>query len=430
MKKCCNIILLAFSYLMYFNAASYTQTINARFTTSVYSWQQQENDSSSANHIRAYQLAQLTIGNLGLSGLSFHTYLNLSHDFNKEAVNDPRLWIYNCYFNLRNVAHLFDLSLGRQRIYAGVGFGTIDGLQIKYHFRDYFKIKLYAGTLAPLRKSYKLEKLSRDNFTWGVHITTAKLNRVKIGLSFAQHSRAPIKYATPGKYTGTFRMNHPLSNLQKRLLGLDLSAKITQKIRLNGRVDYNLALENVKRAELGNRYIINKDFEIGLDYIYRTPVIDLNSIFSVFDQKANQEIRLFTNYRWKNNRFFFNLGHVFFDGNDTQRIGFGWSWRTIYLGYHRRSGYGGDSDGVSANMTYPLQKKLNIIFNSNFSSYKLFQQATERDHVLAGSLGINYRPNRYLTLQSELQLLRNVRFDRDVRFFFRGSYAFFNRIGH
>ena len=141
--KNCRMLFIVMGLTLFFIIASstgfYAQTINARFTTSVYSWQQKEIDSNSANHVRAYQLAQVTIGNIGLPGLSFHTYLNLSNDFGEEAVDDPRVWIYNCYFNYKNTAKAIDLSLGRQRVYAGVGYGTIDGMQVKYGFRDFFK---------------------------------------------------------------------------------------------------------------------------------------------------------------------------------------------------------------------------------------------------------------------------------------------------
>ncbi|MDZ7261224.1 MAG: hypothetical protein ONB05_03835 [candidate division KSB1 bacterium] len=425
MKRLNTITGLTFLYLVLLSLETYPQTISGRLTSAVYTWQQRESDSTSANHIRAYQLAQLTIGNFGLPNLSFHTYLNLSSDFMKKAVTDPRWWLYNCYFELRNFANKVDLSIGRQRVYAGVGYGTVDGLQVQSHFRDYFQIKFYLGTLAPLEKSLQV---NRDNLTWGFHVTTAKIKKVHLGLSFAHHSIAPIQYSSPGQFTGAFRIDHPIPALQRQLVGLDVSSSINQKLRLNGRLDFNLVEQNVKRGELGGRYKVNRDFEIGLDYIYRKPYFDFNSIFSVFTLNPNQEFAFHTNYQWKGYRFFFNYSKVLFHGDDSQRIGFGCNWKTYYLGYHRRSGYGGHSDGLTANFLYPVREKLNISLSSNFASYKLYPLAKERDQVLAGSLGLNYQPSKQLSLQAEAQGLRNVRFSRDVRFFFRGSYAFFHRI--
>ena len=127
MKKTCLILLIILTPIGFISA----QTISGRLSTSVYSWQQRNIEDESAQHMRAYQLAQFSVANLGLQGLSFHTYLNVSHDLGEEAVNDPRMWLYNCYLNYKTLNNALDIGIGRQRIYAGVGYGTIDGLRLK-----------------------------------------------------------------------------------------------------------------------------------------------------------------------------------------------------------------------------------------------------------------------------------------------------------
>ncbi|NOY60249.1 MAG: hypothetical protein GXO75_15165 [Calditrichaeota bacterium] len=409
---------------------SNAQTINARFTTLAYNWQQRESETETANHFRAFQLAQISIAHLGLANLSFHTNLQFSHDFASRAVNDPRLWIYNCYFDLRNIGKVADVRVGRQRIYAGVGYGTVDGVQLKYRVKDYFRIKFYLGTLAPLRKSYQIEDIKTDNISWGFHLTTAKFKNWYFGLSFANQSRMPIKYTSPGRITGTFRLDHPLQALERQLVGLDVSRKIGTRVSFNGRLDYNLLAKNIKRAELGGRYFVNSDFEVGLDYIYRMPFINYNSIFFVFEMNPNQELAVHTNYRWNQMRFFLNFSYVFFEGDDNQRVGFGASWKRFYVGYMHRSGYGGDSDGINAHFNYFLRKKLLITLGSNLAFYKFSPRDGSRDQVLANVVGLNYKPIRTLSLQAELQYLNNVRFSNDIRFLFRGSYAFFHNFRH
>lgn len=404
------------------------QTINARFTTAAYTWEQQEIDSSKANHLRFYQLAQLSIGRLGLPNLSFHTYVQLANDFAEKANDDPRWWIYNCYFDLKNVARAIDIGLGRQRIYAGVGYGTVDGMQLQYRLKDYFKIKFYIGTLAPLDKSTEVRDFNSDNLTYGFHLTSTKLKKLRIGLSYAHQSVEPIKYSSPGIFTGTFRLDHPVSAWQKELIGLDIGSQINNKLRLNGRLDFNLAAQNVKRGEFGGRYQFNRNFEIGLDYIYRTPFIDQNSIFSVFVLNPNQEIAFQGRYRWNEYQFFVNAASVFFDGDNHLRLGFGCSWKSFYLGYHKRAGYGGDSDGLTLNVSYPLLPKLNVTLGSNLASYKLSEFSKDKDQAIAGVLGLDYAPTKNLTLQAEGQILNNKIFSHDVRLFFRGSYALFQKL--
>ncbi len=426
MKKAKNIYLIIIFGGIFCYSWTYAQTMNARFTTVVYTYEQQENDSSSANHLRAYQLAQLTIGKMGLPNLSFHTYLQLSGDLLDEAKSDPRLWIYNCYLNLKDIADAVDLSVGRQRIYAGVGYGTVDGLQVLYHMKDYFKIKMYAGMLAPLRKSDDIEELKTENLSYGFHLTSSKINKLNLGLSFTNLSRPQVKYSSTGLYTGDFRIDYPLPALQKQLLGLDVSSDILPKVRLNGRLDFNLRSDEVKRGEFGARYFINRDLEIGLDYIYRMPYVDYNSIFSVFEMNANQELAFHTSYRWSAFYFTLQFADVLFEGDDSQRFGAGCSWKSYYLGFHHRSGYGGNSDGLTANVSYPIRDQLRLSLSSYFTSYRLFE-TDSREQAIAGAAGVNWMPVRNLTIQAETQLLKNERFSHDIRFYFRGSYALFMR---
>lgn len=428
MKTACHSFLIILVLLIAITSPNYAQTINARFTTAAYAWEQQEIDSSKADHFRFYQLAQLSIGRLGLPNLSFHSYVQFSNDFSEQAVDDPRWWIYNCYFDLKNIANVLDIGLGRQRIYAGVGYGTVDGLQLQYRVKDYFKIKLYIGTLAPLAKSTEIRDFNSDNLTYGFHLTSTKLRKVRLGLSYARQSLEPIQYRSPGLYTGTFRLEHPIAVWQKELIGLDISSQMSSKFRINGRLDFNLQAENVKRGELGGRYQFNRNFEIGLDYIYRTPYIDQNSIFSVFEINPNQELALQGRYRWNDYQFYLTAANVILEDDTNFRFGLGCSWKSLYLGYNRRAGYGGDSDGLTFNFSYRLLPKLNVMLGSNFASYRFSEFSTEKDQAIAGVLGLDYSPTKNLSLQAEGQVLNNKIFSHDVRFFFRGSYALFQQL--
>jgi hypothetical protein len=427
MKKILLFILIICLIMMSFIGVSFAQTISGRLNTSIYSWQQRNLEDESAQHMRTYQLAQFSIGNIGLQGLSFHTYLNLSHDLGKQAVDDPRIWLYNCYFDYKTLKNTLAIGVGRQRIYAGVGYGTIDGVRLKYRFKDYFNVKFYAGMLAPLQKSTELADFDADNLSWGFHITSTKIKKVRIGISYAAHSRTVLPYKTAGVYSGNYRLEHPISTLQKELIGIDLKGLLSSKFRLNARLDYNFGNHTVRRGQGGVRWVVNKNFDLGLDYIYRTPYLDLNSIFSVFTYNPNQEIALLSNYLWRDFRFNVNLATVMFEGDNNLRLGFGCSWKQIYMGYFHRSGYGGDNNGLSAHYKHILNKKLHLTFGSNLASYKLYSTADDVEFLFGGTLGVLYFPVKKLSLQLETQLLNNKIFDHDFRIFFRGNYAFFHR---
>jgi len=426
MKRINSILILSTLFSWQFFGLIWAQTISGSLSTSFYSWQQRDIQNETAQHVRGYQLAQLSVGNFGLPGLSFHTFINLSHDFAEQTVDDPRVWLYNCYLDYQSQSKTLNLSLGRQRIYAGVGYGTIDGVQANYRFSDFFKLKIYAGKLARISQSLQVNDLNADNLSWGFHLTSSKLRRINLGISYALHSRAPLPYKTPGIYTGNFRLDNPVSVMQNQLLGFDVQGYFTDKLRFHARLDYNLDDETVKRGQGGLRIDINNNFNLGLDYIYRTPYFDMNSIFSVFTFNPNQEVAVQANYQWKDCRFNINLAQVLFEGDNSLRLGFGGSWKEIYLSYFHRSGYGGENDGFQANYRHILNDKFNLSIGSNLASYRLYSTA-DKDFLFGSSLGIIYLPKKTLSLQVEAQWLNNKMFDRDVRLFFRGNYAFFHR---
>ncbi|MBD3291014.1 hypothetical protein GF337_19560 [candidate division KSB1 bacterium] len=240
-------------------------------------------------------------------------------------------------------------------------------------------------------------------------------------------SRIPLEYTSPGLYTGDFRLDHPVTALQKKLLGFDVRGIVTQKFYINGRLDYNISLDKVRRGQIGGRYSINRNFDVGLDYIYRTPDIDINSIFWVFAASENQEIAFRTNYRWNDYLLHLNLSSVMLDGDNLQRLGFGVNWKTVHVGYNHRNGYGGDSDGISLNYNYPFRDKFRLLLNTSLFSYQFISAGNDREEAIAGSAGVQYIPSKFLNLHAEMQFLRNVWYSQDFRFFLRGSYAFTHR---
>ncbi|MBN2009529.1 hypothetical protein JW960_09320 [candidate division KSB1 bacterium] len=412
----CLICLLAFGPVIV-----QAQIISARFNTTVYSWEQQLLNDETANHMRAYQVAQFSVAKFGVKGLSFHTYLNMSSDFAEKAVDDPRVWMYNCYLRYQAIKSL-DVSVGRQRVYAGVGYGTIDGLQLKYIYQDWASLKVYAGTMAPLRDTFEIGDMNADELSWGFHLTTSKWKRIRAGLSFAQQSRVAVPYSKAGVFSGAYRLDQPVSALQRQLVGIDLKGIVTSNIKVQTRLDYNFSVHEIKRSDIGCTYQSTK-FEVGVDYIYRTPYFDYNSIFWVFDVKPNTEIGLKGQYKWQAHRFHANVANISFDGESSQRLGIGWSWKTLFLGLHNRSGFGGDMTGLTASYQYPIQKILSLIVSGNLYNYKLYDGA-ESETAFAGTIGVNTRLGKRLSLLGQLHYLNNVYFSSDMRFFVQANYAF------
>ena len=106
---------------------STAQVLQGRLVTSAYGWQRQDTVGSSSNHLYGYQTVQLS---LTKGDYSVSTYLQGWNDFAGPLKNEGKLRLYNLYFKWRNIADLGELTLGRQAVFAGVGVGTIDGINI------------------------------------------------------------------------------------------------------------------------------------------------------------------------------------------------------------------------------------------------------------------------------------------------------------
>jgi hypothetical protein len=86
--------------------------LNARLTASLHSWETQDTDSTSIAHNTIHQLLSLKIQDLGVKGLSFHTY---GRGFVHTEGSDTRrrLALYSSYADWKGVANRLDLPVAR-----------------------------------------------------------------------------------------------------------------------------------------------------------------------------------------------------------------------------------------------------------------------------------------------------------------------------
>ena len=114
--------LVLLACLVSYNASA--QFFQMRLVSSAYAWQLHDTVGHSSDHLFGYQTAQLS-----LSGehVSFHTYFQGFNDFSGPTKNEGLVRFYDFYVKYSGPYDKVDLSLGRQYVFAGVGYGTIDG---------------------------------------------------------------------------------------------------------------------------------------------------------------------------------------------------------------------------------------------------------------------------------------------------------------
>ncbi|MFQ6114979.1 MAG: hypothetical protein ACE5NG_13015 [bacterium] len=410
-------------FIVFLPFQSSAQSFNARFSTSFYSWERHLTDSISEDHLRIYQTAQITIGQLASNRLSFHLYGQAAQDVAKNADDDPIPRLYNAYFQWQERKGIIQkVKIGRQRVYSGVAYGTIDGLDLTVRAGKLFKFGGFVGFLVPFSNEIELDEWD-DSHAFGVRASTNKILGTKILVSFMQRNRRPAAYSAPGRYTQRILS---FKSLEQRLVGIDIYRTINRKISAYGRFDYDLEQKRVRRGQLEIRISPRQNLELAGEFFHRAPLIAANSIFTIFELNTTQEVALRANYRFKKDWFLNgNVGILLYDGDETVRFGFGLRCKYGYFGYNFRRGYGGQNNGLYATLNYPLTSKLGLLASTGIARYSLFDEDADKNTSLTGSLGFNYRAGKHFSVNFLGQGLRNRFFSNDFRFFARANYWFF-----
>lgn len=389
-------------------------TVGGRLTASLYTYEGQQVDTTT--YVRVHQSLRLDVGQLARRELSFHTYLQGV----EQAETDSRLRIYHAYLTWKR--DRYRLQFGRQRIYAGVGYGSLDGVRGDLEVAG-CRLTLYGGSLAPLDKSAGIASWSEGHL-WGAKISTERFWRTSLSLSFVHREYEPEVYSDPGRFSEAEVQSPPVV---RRLVGIDAGHRFSGGHRLYGRLDYDWLDGYIRRSEAHAHYLLSSRMSAQVEWFRRTPWVFHNSIFSVFPREDYQEMGARLHYRLDSNlQFTGHFARVFYDNDDAQRLGLIARIGSHYsIGYYRTMGYAQASDGLVGSVYYPFGRKLAFQGELDLAAYERSPDAEDREDLAAGVLGLTYRPTRKTFLQVQVQGLRNPVYASDLRLFLRGSWRFF-----
>ncbi len=402
------------------------QSLNARFTTSFYSWERHLTETVDETHFRIYQTARITVGQLAGNRLSFNFYGQGSQDVAESADEDPIPRLYNAYLQWRERKGIVQrVRLGRQRIYAGVAYGTVDGVDATFRVGKLCKVGGFAGFLVPFSNEIEVGDWE-DSRAFGARISTDRLFGTTVLVSFLQRDNRPAPYTSPGRFTQRILT---FESLEQRLVGVDLFRNFGRKVSAYGRFDYDIEQERVRRGQVELKFSVTPKLQLSGEFFHRAPLIAANSIFTVFEHNTTQDIGLRGVYQFRQNWFVTgNFGYVHYEGDETVRFGAGVRCKYGQLGYNFRSGYGGQNNGVYATVNYPLTQKLGLLASTGFARYSLFDEDADKRTSLTGSFGFNYRAGKHFSFDFLGQGVRNRFLDSDVRFFVKANYWVFGKL--
>lgn len=414
-------------------SGAFGQRLQARFVTSAYAWERQDTIGTSSQHLFGYQTVQLSLAG---EQLSFHTYLQGFNDFAGPVKNDPTVRLYNLYAKWSNIAHIADVSIGRQPVFAGVGTGTIDGGLASLRFLDSkLKVVGYYGSLPALRYKASMIENAADNSMMGGQVVVAPVEFAQASVSYMK------KNMRPETYLGTRRDSlfnpylveiKPSATAEEYLSG-DVSLDYREIISGYARFDYDLLLEKNSRFQLFTRLTpfgstsvkALQPLSLTAEYLQREPRLFFNSIFSVFSFASLKEYEVGAEYAIGTNwQVFAKYGSVAYNDATQNQITLGVNGEHISASLTRDDGDGGELSAASLNLGYPLfDNKLTPTLLIGYAHYKLSEFAP-LENALSVAVGAVYRPLRTFSVDAQAQWIQNKIYNTDIRFFVRVNYLF------
>lgn len=426
------------------------QTLNARFSTAVYGWENQFVDTSSAKSLRGYQSASISLGDVLMKNLSVHAYARGWYDLSAKTNENPDYRIYSLYARWHNGAdakHRIDTRVGRQQILTGLRSPIVDALRADYSYGDFVTVMGYFGALAPPDgRSEVLKPYQRRAF--GGKISTSRFLQTNASVSYYDKSREAESYYRENIVTPENLVRYP--RIKERYVGFDLHRSFARKVNWFAHAEYNALEKQVQVASTDIQFRPTSDWFAAVEFVSRKPNLVYKSFFTAFDDlKDNQEVWLRLRYRinhlWSVNG---DVANVMYSGKDAQRWSFGLGfWRTS-LTYMRRSGYGGTMNALSCAATYPVNRAVSAFGSVSYVMYKLddfsiedpFSIArglTEKTNTSFTAVGrVSYEMFKSFNVDAEMQILsQNIKTStlyagnkQDVRFFLRANYWIFSKI--
>jgi len=412
-----------------------SQSVSGRLTTSFYAYQQYDSLERKSYHLRGYQLAEFTVGE---GNISFTTYLQGSTDLAGGIEGEPRLRAYNLYLDVKRIADVADVRLGRQIVFAGVSRGPLDGLSLKLTPYHDVTVQAYGGMITPTDGSLKLMKL-KDNYLYGTQVTTGLIPSTRLSLSYMNLHRLPDPYLAVRVDTtapGGFRQFEfqGVSDAEQ-LIGADASVTFGQGTFFYGRFEYDINNAKPLWGQFSATVQVAGKLSLLGNVTYRQPRLPYNSIFSVFDQRSNLEVSAGAGYNFTPaTQAFLRFGTVSYGSGEkaSSRVTAGASASFGSISYTKDFGYAGEMDLISAQGLYPVIERLVLVTGGvSWGQYTLDPDASgaQKETVLTALGGIRYQPLPALSFDVQGQVLSNHVYLSDARIFIRASYWFFSKLG-
>lgn len=417
--------------LFVFSQSSSAQGLNLRLNHYFYTWERADSiGGSGTSHIRGYQNLSLDVNG---RQWSFNTWMQTGEDFTNKIGKGFEYTLYSAFVKGSNLFGFMDMKLGRQFVYAGVGKGPIDGALLKFKMGKKKEVQFtaYGGFNTPYDYDFENYGSMNNDFLAGANLGYYGLNGLVANLSFMEQRRKPYNYSA-FRLDSAFNTTEIMVNRDSKLFtlgGFDFNYAYKHIFGTYGKLYYDFNRSLLYKAEVNASYATGP-VKFSAGYIYREPLISYNSIFWTFESKENQEIEGAVNYSLKNGiNLFGKIADVIFTDDNSLRyqVGFnGPNYGASYIGY---SGNAGNSNGFNAYGTYQFTPEvLSGTASVAYSSYYIGSIEKDKESAVSGTLGLNYRPSRQVSIDAQGQIITNKNYDYDTRLLLGINYWLFTNL--
>ena len=345
------------------------------------------------------------------------SYFYLTDDFSNDLNTGSTLRIFDLYADYKKTLFSSDIRIGRQFVFAGVGRGPIDGVRLSLNGWKNGKLLLYAGTMAPAANPDNIDSWNESNI-FGGELTAYYLLGNVMKFSFVRRSRKVEPFELSFPRFGISSLNQ--SSLQRQAAGINIARSLSDNMSLYLRGDFGIGegafdkSVSMDRGEIALTHNKRNSHYLTLEFLNRKPLVYVNSFFSNFSSLLRRSVsfdKKTAENLWLNSKIAFV---IYGTSSETERanslrINSGFKFKSFSSGLIFRNGYGGDWLGLNAGYYGQVMQSLSLRIDGEWSMFSLtsYDLGNDKDESIAFSLrtGINWRFNRHVSLDAELQSL-------------------------
>jgi len=400
-----------------------SQNLNGRFSSSFYTFERFNSPTVSESFIRTFQSLNL---NFNYDKISIRTRFNFETNIGNSLDSDSRLRFYNLYLEARDIVQFATIKLGRQPLFSTVAGGLFDGVNLKLKHSGFSLTGYYGGNVPPYQKLEFTEDFKND-YVFGGKFEMTALENFRLAVSYIDKNFKSQNYNTlrlDNDYDPITVLIQQKSNQYKFVSG-ELSYALNDLFEINSRYEYDLNYSVTSKIEFDGRVNVTDNLGFNVYYNYREPRVRYNSIFSIFNFGATQEIEGGVDYTFGK---FYSLigkfGYVKFEEENSTRLTIGASSNFGSFSYRKNLGFTGELDAVSLYFAHSLfDGVVTPSAGISYTNYKLDEES-EANNILAILGGINLRPLTNLSFDFQGQFFDNKIYKNDMRLLLKVNYLF------